>query len=410
MPIKLLFIAKNWPEPNSTAAGRRTLDLLSLFQPSGSDIHVACAAEPTPFQQNLAELGMTTHKIKLNDSDFDPWIQNLNPDLVIFDRFVTEEQFGWRVHNQCPNALTILDTSDFHSLRLAREKSFKTQAPIKLFSETAVREISAMVRCDFTLMISQHEVELLITHFGLPAVNLLYLPFLISENHITTPISRSQRQHFVMIGGFKHEPNRDATRWLKQEIWPAIKKQVPRNCEMHIYGAYADHAMNQLHNPKERFLLKGRVDDALETLGNYAVNLARLRFGAGQKGKILEGWLTGTPTITTPVGAEAMASDQALGYTASTDADNFAATASRAFNDEQFWQQLQQNGYRVLSTQFRRDTFSTPFLERVYAALDDINEHRQKNFWGQVLWQNQLRTSEFMSRWIELKNVNKSSG
>jgi hypothetical protein len=33
---------------------------------------------------------------------------------VLFDRFMMEEQFGWRVAENCPNALRILDTEDLH--------------------------------------------------------------------------------------------------------------------------------------------------------------------------------------------------------------------------------------------------------------------------------------------------------
>jgi hypothetical protein len=35
---------------------------------------------------------------------------------VLFDRYVTEEQFGWRVSENCPNALKIIDTEDLHFL------------------------------------------------------------------------------------------------------------------------------------------------------------------------------------------------------------------------------------------------------------------------------------------------------
>lgn len=42
-------------------------------------------------------------------------------------------------------------------------------------------------------------------------------------------------------------------------------------------------------------------------LAKYRVNLAPLRFGAGVKGKIADGWRAGTPCCTTEVGAEGMA-------------------------------------------------------------------------------------------------------
>jgi hypothetical protein len=39
--------------------------------------------------------------IELNNSSFDTFIHELAPDVVLFDQFMMEEQFGWRVEKQC---------------------------------------------------------------------------------------------------------------------------------------------------------------------------------------------------------------------------------------------------------------------------------------------------------------------
>ncbi len=60
-----------------------------------------------------------------------------------------EEQFGWRVEQQCPNALRLLDTEDLHFLRLARQQAFKAGREVTLqdlHSEQAQREIAAIYR------------------------------------------------------------------------------------------------------------------------------------------------------------------------------------------------------------------------------------------------------------------------
>ncbi|WP_320823355.1 glycosyltransferase [Reinekea sp.] len=404
MSESVLLIAKNWPEPNSTAAGRRSLDLLDLLQTQGYAIHVASAAEPTPFQADLSAFAIQSHTIAVNDSDFDHWLSQLAPTVVIYDRFVMEEQFGWRVQATLPQALTLIDTSDLHCLRVAREAAIKQSLPIELFNDIALREIAAISRTDISVMISQTEIDLLHQHFHISRAKLLYLPFLVDSSDRVDSPGFAARQHLVMIGGFKHEPNRDATRWLKTVIWPILRALLPNHCEMHVYGAYADHAMNQLQARTERFYIKGRSADALATLSQYRLNLAPLRFGAGQKGKILEGWLTGTPTLTTPIGAEAMATDAQLAYRPTTDANEFAQLVAAAYNDPARWSQLQDSGYRILEQNFARTTFALPFLERIEQIRATLSEHRQANFWGRLLTLNQYRATEYMSRWIELKN------
>jgi hypothetical protein len=58
------------------------------------------------------------------------FVKQLQPSIVLFDRFMIEEQFGWRVEN-CPNAVRILDTEDLHCLRLAT-KSIQRKTSKKL--------------------------------------------------------------------------------------------------------------------------------------------------------------------------------------------------------------------------------------------------------------------------------------
>ncbi|MBU2863515.1 glycosyltransferase [Reinekea forsetii] len=404
MTKKALFIAKNWPEPNSTAAGRRTLDVLQIIEEMGFSIHIACTAEATPFQADFDQLGYATHAIDVNCSSFDQWVAKLQPALVIYDRFVMEEQFGWRVREQVPNALTLLDTSDLHCLRIAREKAFKHNKAINLFNETAVREISAISRCDFTLMISKAEIDILKTEFNIPSFKCLYLPFLVSKLPKPSQIRFKDRQHLVMIGGFKHEPNRDATRWLREALWPAIRPLLPNGTEMHVFGAYADHAMNQLNAPKVGFFVKGRTESSLKTVEQYRLNLAPIRFGAGQKGKILEGWLTGTPTLTTPIGAESMLGDQPNIYELSDKPELFAKQVAHYYLNEGQWQELQSDGYQRIAKDFLKESQIGAFTSTLENALTNVANHRSQDFWQQLMWQNQLGAMKYMSRWIEAKN------
>ena len=118
---QLLIIGFVWPEPNSSAAGGRMLQLISLFTDEGYSITFASPAQDSDFMVNLEGYGVDKISIALNCSSFDAFVKELNPTVVLFDRFMMEEQFGWRVAENCPNALRLLDTEDLHCLRLARQ-------------------------------------------------------------------------------------------------------------------------------------------------------------------------------------------------------------------------------------------------------------------------------------------------
>ena len=210
----LLIIGYVWPEPQSSAAGRRMMDLVEIFQSDGWNITFASSAAESKHAVDLESMRIETAKIEVNNSDFDEFIRNLEPNAVLFDRFITEEQFGWRVAEQYPDAIRILDTEDLHFLRRARKTAVKQDRPFQnedlLREETTKREIASIYRCDLSLMISEYEMELLIDFFNIDEDLLCYIPFLldaIGEQDTRSWPSFAERDHFVTIGNFRHPPN-----------------------------------------------------------------------------------------------------------------------------------------------------------------------------------------------------------
>ena len=260
MGSKLLILGTVFPEPNSSAAGTRMLQLMELFQQQGWEITFASAAADSEFALNLSAIGVKQVSVKMNSSSFDEFVRELNPQIVLFDRFMTEEQFGWRVADNCPNALRVLDTEDLHCLRHARHQSLKENREFvqsDLLNEHAKREIASIYRCDVSLIISEYEMELLKTIFKLDEALLHYLPFMlepIAEADQKAWLAFEERQHFVTIGNFLHPPNWDAIQYLKSDIWPLIRKRLPE-AEMHVYGAYTQDKHRQLHSEKEGFFM-----------------------------------------------------------------------------------------------------------------------------------------------------------
>lgn len=398
-----LFIGKVWPEPTSTAAGRRTQDILHALRAVGWRLSFACAAQPSDHSLDLEALGVSVHSIEVNDSGFDIWLKALAPDVVIFDRFMIEEQFGWRVERSCPSALRVIDTSDLHCLREARHQQLKGGGKLDLFNEVALREIAAIHRSDLTLMISEYEMEILEHVFSVAPAQIAYWPFGITEPNAESPDFEA-REHFMMIGSFQHAPNLDAARWCKQSIWPLIRKRLPE-AELHCYGSYGEKYAGELHAPKDGFIFKGRAEDALETMKSYRVNLAPLRFGAGLKGKLFDAFESGTPSVTTPIGAEGIALClEDWGCPVSDDPNCFADAATQLYQDETAWHYVRNQGVVIAAERFDATVWSSRLPELIENARAQLDENRKKNFVGQMLRHHHHRSTEYMSRWIEAKN------
>lgn len=406
---QILIIGNVWPEPNSSAAGSRTMQLIQQFQKLEWKITFACAASNSEFSIDFKKHNIDKVTIELNNSSFDTFINQLQPDIVLFDRFMIEEQFGWRVAENCPSALRILDTIDLHCLRLARQKAVKEKRLFTqddLFSDTTKREIASIYRCDITLMISLFEMDLLIKYFNIDDKILHYIPFLldsIQENQLLTWPRFEERKNFVTIGNFLHEPNWNAVLFLKEEIWPLIRKQLP-DAELHIYGAYPSPKVMQLHQSKEGFLIKGRAESSHEVMLQARVCLAPLRFGAGLKGKLIDAMECGTPSITTSVGAEAMHGNLEWSGFITDKIEDFVDAAVNLYTNKSIWLKAQKQCVEIINQVFEKDNQAKLLIEKIYHTKNNLNDHRRINFIGSMLLHHTIAGTKYMSRWIEEKN------
>jgi glycosyltransferase involved in cell wall biosynthesis len=407
---QVLIIGTVRVEPNSSAAGARMIQLIELFLKQNYKVTFAAASQKNENSVALNSIGVNEVSIELNNTSFDHFVKKLNPTIVVFDRFMMEEQFGWRVAENCPNAIRILDTEDLHFLRKTRHQQIKkgeeftTEALLK--SDDTKREIAAILRIDVSLIISTYEMELLKSVFKIDEKILYYLPFLlnkIDENQIQKWKPFEERNHFVFIGNFFHKPNIDAVLTLKNEIWGKIKAALPE-AEIHIYGAYANQQIHQLHNKKEGFIIKGFANNAKEVVEKAKVVLAPLRFGAGIKGKLTEAMICGTPSVTSKIGAEGMHINLPWNGFIEDDFNTFSEKAIQLFSDKKVWEISQKNGIKIINKIYDKVILSPLFINRITEIQQNLEPHRTQNFLGSLLQHQTLQSTKYMSKWIESKN------
>ncbi|MES2662562.1 MAG: glycosyltransferase, partial [Pseudomonadota bacterium] len=214
--LKLLIIGYVWPEPKSSAAGTHMMQLIEFFQSEDYQIIFASPAQQGENRALLTSIGIQEKNIALNCSSFDQWIQEIKPDIVLFDRFMMEEQFGWRVAQYCPQAIRILETSDLHCLREARKQLLKQNpntvvevSESELYTimaslEITQREIASIFRCDASLFVSDFEINFLHTLFKIPLDLMWYCPFMMDIPNKSSFPDFDQRKNFITIGNFLH--------------------------------------------------------------------------------------------------------------------------------------------------------------------------------------------------------------
>ena len=457
----ILFLSpSNWPEPNATAAGTRTMSLLNHFSTSSNSpftsVHFGCGAtlHDSHILNPTGNSNIYWHQIKPNRTeDMKNLIHTIetkhnNPiRAVVFDRFYAEEAYSFRIKELCPNALLILDMQDVHSLRIGRQciveeeeedTSSMTRQLINRVMEfdpstnyhnygeskqrkkaydTFLREMASIHRSDLVLVCSSEELKML-ESWGIPKWKLVHASFFCMDNEEkdTTDDTTKMQQYayedrvdFVTLGGFKHQPNVDSVRLLHREIWPRIRAQLP-NARLHVYGAYTTPQIQALYDEKTGFLVHGYVDDLEKVLLQSRVLLAPLRFGAGCKGKIIDAWTYGCPVVTTPVGAEGMRNEflspnlsDSWGGSVVSDTNEFIEAAVKVYTQKHQWQRCRDEGSRLLKRLFN-GRVNLPLVENgVRNGMKDLKKNRRLDIVGSILWRDTLRSTEYFSKWIELK-------
>jgi glycosyltransferase involved in cell wall biosynthesis len=406
------LIGDIWPEVTSSAAGLRTRNLVQTFLREEWRVSFI---SPSPFNAHavaLQTIGVDIHTYLPNDPSFDGWIAKHPPDFVIFDRFNTEEKFGWRVRQFAPDARRIIDAQDLHFLRTARQRSLElnTSPPDLLrcnfsFShEDAFRELGSIYSSDLTLLLSDFERDLLIQKFNCPS-NLLAL----GRFHYPPPsapvLSFDDRHGFAWIGNFRHPPNADAVRWFRKDIWPLIRQRM-NLAEVFIYGAYPTREVMKLNDRAQGFYVVGSTPDQFQALGKHRVNLAPLRFGAGIKGKITDGWYVGTPVVTTSVGAEGMHEGNPWGGLVADDPLEFAQAAIELYSNAAIWASAQLRGYHLLRLLYDETKNSRQLVQTFRNLLNPQLPSRDPDFFGALLKFHHHRGTRYFSKWIEEKNRN----
>ncbi|SFR46941.1 Glycosyl transferases group 1 [Robiginitalea myxolifaciens] len=403
---RILVIGHTHPESGATAAGVRMLQLLRTFKENGAIVHFAVATKQGRYPDSLEALVAEIHEVRLNDSSFDALVKRLDCDIAVFDRFMTEEQFGWRVRSQLPKCKLILDTEDLHSLRLSRqeavEKGISWDEDLWYRHPVFTRELASILRCDLSLMISRAEIDLLTGVFPWIKAQLVYAPFQMEAPDSQNDQTHESRKHFVFAGNGKHAPNADAIQILRNSIWPELSQRCPE-AELHVYGAYLEEVPLGSDNypGADRFIIKGYAPSIEEVFKKARLQLAPLRFGAGVKGKIISGLQYGLPTLSTPVGWEGIGGNSKENPLIIKEISQMISKAAELYDNEMQWEAALQQGRELA-----REHFANADNPKE-SSIGFHNEQaisREGRLLRDLLRSKAFDSSRFMSKWIEAKN------
>lgn len=303
----------------------------------------------------------------------DPYVRSIDSllasrgqdfDAVILVRVTTAGPWIERVRAACPRAKIIFDTVDLHFLRERRRAELETGHPESKEAERFKQlELQVIARADATIVVSPIERDLLAIEA--PGARVHVIPIL--REIPGRAVGHAPRRGILFVGGFRHPPNIDAMLWLQAEIWPAIRARRP-DIELSIVGSNLNLAPEIATLDGDGIRVLGYVADIDALFATARLSIAPLRYGAGQKGKVVSSLSHGVPCVLTSVAAEGLGLADDEGMLVADDPIAFADAAVRVYEDAELWEHLSMAGLAGVEREFSIEANR----ERIIRLLADL--------------------------------------
>jgi|GEM_PF-765221 len=327
----ILVVDHQVPEFDKNAGNRMTFHYLMLMRKIGLNV-VFLSDSPAltrRYTRVLRKLGI--HVVPGDKSD------SLTSHLGSFEYFCVyrphlfRKYAPWIYENKARVAKVIYFTQDMHHLRLERTYEVTGLEWAKTESQKVKEEErEACAKADVVYAVGPTEkkqVEELVPKAVVRAVPVLYF----SPNE-RPQASFRERKDLLYFGSYNFDPNVDAFRYLIRDIMPAVFERLP-GVRLLVAGSDPTKEIWRCAGPRIRVL--GQVSDArLSRLLNQCRFLVTpLRYGAGVKGKNIQGMQSGIGVITSEIGAEGIQRAEAALWICRS-RDEFIETIVKAYHDE----------------------------------------------------------------------------
>jgi glycosyltransferase involved in cell wall biosynthesis len=198
----------------------------------------------------------------------------------------------------------ILDLTDVISGGIVRSLPYRSGADRWIYAREGPRieryERSIAHQFDECWVISEAEERLLLAMA--PTARTRVVPNGIPPQPATAAVARD-RARLLFLGFHEVFHNRDAARFLVQDVFPRVRAQVPE-ATLDIAGRGSEALRRSIHAEGVRAL--GYVPDLFETMARATVFVAPHRFAAGVQNKVVLAMAGGTPVVVTPAVREGL--------------------------------------------------------------------------------------------------------
>ncbi|MES2480036.1 MAG: glycosyltransferase family 4 protein [Bacteroidota bacterium] len=279
-------------------------------------------------------------------------IKKINPQVIQLESIYLQE-YSTAIHNHS-EALLIQRLHNIEAelwQRLAEETNniFKQFYLRNLSKRIGNYEKSVWDNCDALIAITNAD-ESYIRNTDC-STKMVTIPFGIELSDIqeTTDVPGCETYH---IGAMDWQPNIEAMEWMRDEIVPAILKQIPK-FSFQFAGRNMPDAFKQ--NKEESFFCAGEVKDAAAFMEDKKVLIVPLRSGSGIRIKTLEAMAAGKIVISTSVGIQGIEALDKIHFLKVDTAAEFASAIDWCMHNRQAALTIAANAQQLISEKYNQN-------------------------------------------------------
>ena len=341
---RALVIDQQMPQPDQDAGSNAILSHMHSLQRLGFDVTFVCSALPGGAAAAALEAGgiACCHL---------PWYSTVEEvlqrhanayDVVYLHRVGAAITYLALVRQHMPQARVAFSVADLHHVRLARQA--KVEKRPELMAEARrlrSQEIWAAQSADVVITHSSAEAAAL--HQVMPSQRVHTIPWSVALH--PTPVPFAHRSGMAFIGNYRHAPNQDAVRCLRDVVLPRVRRDEPEMTCRVVGSGLPESLRAELPG----LVVDGHVPDLHDVFDSVRLTVAPLAYGAGLKGKVLESLAAGVPCVCSPMASEGLDLPASLGQLVVPDEESMARQIIRLHSDEAYNLQMAEHGLAFMA-------------------------------------------------------------
>lgn len=166
-----------------------------------------------------------------------------------------------------------------------------------------------------------------------------------------------QPKTMLFLGSFRHLPNQVALDWFLRWVMPLVLTQEPE-AKLVIIGSDPP-PQHGLPGSGHNVELIGFVEDIRQPLAEYSVFVCPILTGSGVRVKLLEAFASGIPVVSTPIGAEGLATEDGATCRLTDTPEAFAQAVVELLRDPESAAAMAARAYEEV-----RANWDTPVITR----------------------------------------------